>query len=127
MKTIPIFYACDDNFVKFTIVSLSSMIENASKEYKYDIHVLHTDIKFETQEAVLRLQNENFKITFDDVSDYLESIKEMMPLRDYYSNTTYFRLFIAEMFPSLDKAIYIDSDTVVTGDISELFEYDISE
>lgn len=127
MKTIPIFYACDDNFVKFTIVSLNSMIENASKEYNYDIHVLHTDIKKETQETVLCLQNENFKITFDDVNDYLESIKEMMPLRDYYSNTTYFRLFIAEMFPSLEKAIYIDSDTVVQGDISELFEYDISE
>lgn len=127
MKTIPIFYACDNNFVKFTIVSLSSMIENASKEYKYDVHVLHTDILPETQEAMFRLQNENFKVTFDDVTDYLESIKEMMPLRDYYSKTTYFRLFIAEMFPSLDKAIYIDSDTVVQGDISEFFEYDISE
>jgi lipopolysaccharide biosynthesis glycosyltransferase len=127
MKTIPIFYACDNNFVKFTIVSLSSMIENASKEYNYDVHVLHTDIKPETQEAMFRLQNDNFKVTFDDVTDYLESIKEMMPLRDYYSKTTYYRLFIAEMFPELDKAIYIDSDTVVQGDISEFYEYDISE
>ncbi len=127
MKTIPIFYACDDNFVKFTIVSLASMIENASKEYLYDVHILHTDITPETQASVLRLQNESFKITFDDVTDYLESIKEMMPIRDYYSKTTYYRLFIAEMFPQLDKAIYIDSDTVVTGDISELYEYDISE
>ncbi|MBR4014417.1 MAG: glycosyltransferase family 8 protein, partial [Clostridia bacterium] len=127
MKTIPIFYACDNNFVKFTIVSLTSMIENASKEYNYDIHVLHTDITPETQAAMFRLQNENFKVTFDDVTDYLETIKEMMPLRDYYSKTTYYRLFIAEMFPELDKVIYIDSDTVVQGDISEFFEYDISE
>ncbi len=127
MKTIPIFYACDNNFVKFTIVSLYSMIENASKEYNYDIHVLHTDIKPETQEAMFRLQNDNFKVTFNDVTDYLETIKEMMPLRDYYSKTTYYRLFIAEMFPELDKAIYIDSDTIVQGDISEFFEYDISE
>ena len=62
MKNIPIFYACDDNFVKFTIVSLTSMIENASKEHKYDVHILHTDIAPKTQESVLRLQNENFNM-----------------------------------------------------------------
>ena len=42
---IPIFYACDDNFVKFTVVSIASMIENASTEHQYHIYVLHTDIK----------------------------------------------------------------------------------
>ena len=36
---------------------------------------------------------------FDDVTEYLKSINDKLPLRDYYSKTTYFRLFIAEMFP----------------------------
>ena len=40
---IPIFFSCDDNFVKYTIVSLKSIMENASKEYKYVIHILNTD------------------------------------------------------------------------------------
>ena len=39
---IPIFYACDNNFVKYTIVSMYSMIENASKEHKYHIYILHS-------------------------------------------------------------------------------------
>ncbi len=121
--TIPIFYACDDNFVKFTIVSIASMIENASPKYNYHIHILHTDIAPATMERVNRLQTENFKITFDDVTDYLKSISDKLPLRDYYSKTTYYRLFIAEMFPDLDKAIYIDSDTVVQGDISEFYNH----
>ena len=34
-------------------------------------------------------------------------------------------MFIADMFPDIRKAIYIDSDTVVQGDISELYDYDI--
>ena len=50
-KQIPIFYACDDAFVKYTIVSLSSMIKNASKEYKYKVYVLHTDISEEMKRA----------------------------------------------------------------------------
>ena len=125
--TVPIFYACDDAFIKYTIVSLSSMIENASKDFDYDIHVLSTTATVGMKEKVLRLQNENFKIVFDDVSSYLTSIQDKLPIRDYYSKTTYYRLFIAEMFPELEKAIYIDSDTVVQGDISELYLHELGE
>lgn len=124
---IPIFYACDDNFVKFTVVSLYSMIKNASKEYKYRVYVLHTDITEETKKSVYALANDNFEIFFEDVSDYLYSIAEKLPLRDYYSKTTYYRMFIAEMFPEYDKAIYIDSDTIVQGDISKMYHTDIRE
>lgn len=126
-KTIPIFYACDDNFVKYTVVSLRSMIENASPARKYRVHILHTGVSERLKKITLDMQRENFKITFDDVSDYLRAIKKKLPLRDYYSKTTYFRLFIAEMFPAYEKAIYIDSDTVVLGDIGKLYDVDIKD
>jgi len=124
---IPIFYACDDNFVKYTVVSLYSMIQNASKEYRYRVYVLHTGITEPMKKAVLDLKNENFEISFEDVSDYLQSISDKLPIRDYYSKTTYYRMFIAEMFQEYDKAIYIDSDTVVQGDVSELYNTDIKD
>ena len=38
-KRIPIFYACDDNFVKFTIVSIQSLKANASRVFGYDIDI----------------------------------------------------------------------------------------
>ena len=107
-ETIHIFYACDDNFVKFTMVSLFSMQQNASKDKKYHVHVLHTSIKQETQERMLAMANENFEVSFDNVSAYMVNLCEKLPLRDYYSNTTYYRMFIADMFPKLDKVIYID-------------------
>jgi len=126
-KRIPIFYACDDNFVKYTIVSLQSMIENASSAYQYQIHVLNTFITEEMKSRLLALENENFKISFEDVSDKLAEITDKLPIRDYYSKTTYYRLFIAELFPEYKKAIYIDSDTIVQGDISELYHTDIGD
>jgi len=126
-KIIPIFYACDDNFVKYTVVSLYSMMENASDKYTYRVYVLHNGISKKMQQHVLDLENSNFKIEFKDVGDYLHSIADRLPLRDYYSKTTYYRMFIAEMFPEYSKAIYIDSDTVVTWDISELFNTDIGD
>ena len=124
---IPIFYACDDNFVKYTIVSLHSMICNASTDYHYQIYVLHTGISAPMMEKVLALKNDCFEVSFENVTEYLDSISDKLPIRDYYSKTTYYRLFIAEMFPQYEKAIYIDSDTVVQGDISELYLTDIKD
>ena len=124
---IHVFYACDESFIKFTAVSLISMQKNASKEENYHIHVLHTNIGQESQKRISDMANENFRISFEDVSEYLKELCERLPLRDYYSNTTYYRMFIADMFTELDKAIYIDSDTVVQGDISELYSIDVSD
>ena len=126
-NVIPIFYACDDNFVKYTVVSLQSMKEHAARDKKYCVHVLHTNISKEMQEVMYAMQDDQFTVCFDDVTDYLKSISDKLPLRDYYSKTTYFRLFIAEMFPEYDKAIYIDSDTVVLGDIADLYAYDLGD
>jgi len=126
-KVIPIFFACDENFVKFTVVSLKSIMENASREYNYVIHILNTDICEETRKKIVAMSYDNFDIRFENVMKYLEKVSEKLPIRDYYSKTTYFRMFIAEMFPEYDRAIYIDSDTVVLGDISEIFFCDMGD
>ena len=126
-KQIPIFYACDDKFVKYTIVSLTSIKENASRERQYHVYVLYTDISEEMKNKLYALEDENFKISFENVSEQLELISKRLPLRHYYSKTTYYRLFIASMFPEIDKAIYIDSDTIVLDDISRLYDTEIGE
>ena len=124
---IPVFYACDENFIKYTAVSLYSLIENASPKESYHIYILNSGIGESAKAQILDLKRENVEITFEDVTEYLHSIADKLPLRDYYSKTTYYRLFIAEMFPQYSKAVYIDSDTVVTGDISKLYHTDIKD
>ena len=125
--TVEIFYACDERFLKYTEVSLHSMMKNASGERNYHVHILHTGISEDSEKRVMAKATDSFKITFDDVTGELETLSDRLPLRDYYSNSTYFRLFIADMYPELDKAIYIDGDTVVNGDISELFDTDVTK
>ena len=49
-------------------------------------------------------------------------------LREYtFTITIYFRIFIPVMFPEYDKCIYIDSDTVIPGDISEFFNEELED
>lgn len=124
---IPIFYACDDAFVKFTVVSIRSLIDNSDKSRNYCIYILNGDISQEMKDEVYKLQNDNYKIEFINVQSQFKKINTALPLRDYYSKTTYYRMFIAEMFPEYDKAIYVDSDTVVVGDIAELYDTDIGD
>ncbi|MBQ7646817.1 MAG: 1-acyl-sn-glycerol-3-phosphate acyltransferase, partial [Clostridia bacterium] len=126
-EIIPIFYACDDRFLKYGVVSLISLMENAAPDRSYRVYFLHTDISKIKQLQTKKLAYDNFEIVFEDVTDYLKSVAKKLPLRDYYSKTTYYRLFIAEIHPEYDKALYIDCDTVVQGDISELYETDVSD
>ncbi len=106
---------------------MHSLITNASRKYKYVLHILYTEISDEMKNVVNKLADDCFEIRFVDVTPYLQSISDKLPLRDYYSKTTYYRLFIAEMFPDYTKAIYIDSDTVVRGDISKVYLTDIKD
>jgi len=124
-KIIPIFLACDDNYVKFGMVTLKSIACNANKDYTYNCYILNAGISEETKNRTKGLLPDNFNLFFPDVTDYYESIKDRLPIRHYYSKTTYFRFFIAEMYPEYDKAIYIDSDTVVLGDISEFYNHEL--
>ena len=126
-QVIPVFYACDNSFAKYMVVSLKSLLCNASPDYRYRIHILHSDITEELQEKVRAMATDYAEICFHDVRMHLQEIAERLPIRDYYSNTTYYRMFIAEMFPEYDKALYIDSDTVVPGDISELYEKELGD
>lgn len=126
-NVVPIFYACDENFIKYTIVSISSLIKNASKDRCYKIHILNTDISDNMKFETLKLKNDFCEIEFVDVKLQLEKIKSSLPLRDYYSKTTYYRFFISKIFTEYDKAIYIDSDTVVLGDISELYDKELND
>lgn len=124
---VEVFYAFDDNFAKYAVVSIASMINTSSPERQYSIHILHTGITKETMDTITDMQRDNFRIAFSDVSEYLAGIKEKLPIRDYYTRTTYYRLFIADMFPQYGKAIYIDADTVVRCDIAELYDTEIGE
>ncbi len=126
-KIIPVFFSCDDKFVKFTSVALESMIVNANKIYTYRAYILNSDISLENQGIIYNHFNKytNLEINFVNVSDYIKSVDSLLHVRDYYSKTTYYRLLIAKMFTEYDKTIYLDSDMIIKGDISRLYEIDL--
>lgn len=124
---IPIFFATDDGYIPFLAVALESLIDNASSENYYLIKILYTNITEENQNKIKKYERDNVNIEFVDLNYYIESIKDKLYTRDYFSMTTYFRLFISNLYPQYNKAIYLDSDIVLLTDIAELYNQDIGD
>ena len=126
-RIIPIFFAVDNGYIPFLAVALQSLIDNSSRKNTYIIKVLYTDITKENQEKIKKYEQENVSIEFVDLNYYIDGIKDKLYTRDYYSKTTYFRLFIPELYPQYDKILYLDSDIVVLDDIANLFNVNIGD
>jgi len=126
-EVIPIFFAVDDEYIPFLAVALQSLIENASKNNYYSIKILYTNIKEENQEKINKYKRENLDIEFVDLNYYINKVKDKLYTRDYYSKTTYFRLFIPDLYPQYDKVLYLDSDIVILSDIAELYNIDMED
>lgn len=124
-EIIPIFFAVDDGYIPFLAVTLQSLVDNASEENYYVIKILYTNINEESKEKINKYKRENVDIEFVDLNYYIEGIKDKLYTRDYFSMTTYFRLFISNLYPQYNKAIYIDCDMVLLTDIAELYKIDI--
>lgn len=124
-KVIPIFFAVDDYYIPFLAVGLQSLVEHSSKEYEYLIKILHTNVSEKSKKRIKKYEKENINIEFVDLNYYVEKIKDQLYTRDYYTKTTYFRLFLPELYPQYDKVLYLDSDIIILEDIANLYNIDI--
>lgn len=126
-EVLPIFFAADDKYIPFLAVTLQSLVDNSSTDYYYLIKVLYTNISEEHKEKIKKYERENVNIEFVDLNYYIEEIKDKLYTRDYFSKTTYFRLFIPNLYPQYNKALYLDSDVVLLRDVAELFNTDLGD
>ena len=126
-KTIPIFFSSDKNYLPYLAVAIQSIKESANDSYFYDIKILCEGFDKEFDRAVKKYRAKNVGVSFCDVSGKIKEIKDdlRVSLRDYYTVSIFYRMFIASLFPTLDKAIYIDCDIVLVSDIADLYEKDV--
>ena len=120
----PIVFATDKNYVVPTYVAISSLLRhlNAEVKNKIDIYIFcSTSIEDVQKEYFKRLHN---NIYFEEVCLKNLNLSEEI---DYISIATYYRLLIPEKLSQYDKCLYLDSDILVTGDISPLINMDLGD
>lgn len=124
---IPIFFSIDDNYAPLLKIALYSITEHANKQNNYKIYVLFSRLNDANKLDITNFlsNHSNFSIEFVDMNKHVSEISDALFTRDYYSKTTYYRLFIPRLFPQYNKVLYIDSDIVVLDDIANLYNIDL--
>ena len=125
---IAVCYASDENYAPYMTVSIYSLMCNADKSRQYEIIILHRELSEQSKDKLLRLAEKfpNFTVRFADMSAVHDSVKDR--ISSYITAATNYRLFLpGEDFREYDRMVYIDSDTIVEGDISELYDTDLGE
>ena len=126
-QEIPVFFATDDNYVPYLVVSIRSLIDTASSDNNYSVYVLNTGLTEQNISVLKSMETENVKINFVDLTEKIKDIysKLQAQLRDYYSPSIYYRLFIPTMFPHYKKALYLDCDITIVEDVAKLYNHEL--
>lgn len=126
--TVNLFFACDDGYIPFLAATLLSIKRHRDENRNYAIRILNTGISSASKNKIYdSLASDKFNIEFANISSSVEKISNKLHTRDYYSKTTYYRLFIPELYPSIDKALYLDCDVILTCDVAELYDTELKD
>ena len=122
-EVINVFYEGNNDLAAILASSIASACTNTAKTL--DVFILDTGLNQSTKLLLTSLEKKfsNLKIIFKPVD--LARFSGLKGYRDKNYLDCYSRLIIPEVAPDIDKAIYLDSDTLVLSDLKELWETDL--
>lgn len=120
--SIHIFYAPDNNHAKLAFISILSILENT--ESKIEINILHSNLSEKNIEMFQKLDNfKNCTISFEKIN---ENNFKNFPTVKWVTLEAWYRIIIPKLRKDINKALYLDCDTLILKDITQLFNVDIS-
>lgn len=122
---IHIFLASDENYAQHSGVVIASILYNHKKSgLPIVLHYLYGGVTRSNREKIEEIVEgyDNAEIVFHDMGGMFEGVK----MHRHVTHATYYRLMIPELAPSeVKKAIYLDIDIIVTGDVEELWNVNV--
>lgn len=130
--------AADNNYAMPLAVTMRSAIENLEDQHKIHFYIIDGGIQENNKQKILKsLVPDKCEVKFVTVPDFwLQEITkvhaycevENITANKYLSVAAYYRLFIPAILPeTIEKAIYLDCDLVVRGNLAQLWQIEIGE
>ena len=133
-KVVPVFFAINNDYASYAATAMHSLTRKCNKNRYYRVIILHDGLSLINRIRLRSLVTKNVAIQFKKISNslYLKAIIRYCARKkgvgDFFSSAVYYyRFFIPRLFPMYEKGIYIDSDTILTGDIGELFDIELND
>lgn len=132
MKVVPVFLAINSAYAPYAATAMRSITMHTDPKRYYRVIILHDGLNWANRVRLRNLVTKNCSIQFKKInrSLYLKAIikycSKKKAAEDFFSSAVYYyRFFIPRLFPQYNKCVYIDSDTILRGDIGELFDIDL--
>lgn len=124
--SINIISATDDNYAQHYGVMLCSLFENKEPTTNIEVYLIDGGLSLENKEKLIVIARKyKFTIKFLTVN---RNLFNRCRVDGHINESTYYRIFIPDIVPtSIDKIIYLDCDTIVLEDLSNLWSIDISD
>lgn len=119
-EPIEIVTACDDNYARGVAAAMRSAIDSVPASRPVRIFVLDGGIT-DGSKAKLEESWQRDGVAVAWLAPDLDAIRDL-PVSHHISLSTYLRILLAELVPSeIDKAIYLDADTLALRNLEHLW------
>lgn len=133
-KVVPVFYTITDDYAKYAAASINSLMKHANPNRYYRIIIMYDKLTLGNRWRLRNMVTRNCAIEFHKMKYnlYMQIIVKYCAKRsgsgDFFASAVYYyRAFIARLFLQYEKAIYVDSDTILMADIGEMYDIDLGE
>lgn len=128
-----VFYFSSDLFASVMAVSMVSLLENSRSFEKIEFYIVDDGISERNKTKLLEMVrqyadgNHMRNITFIGAPDPVKAFRFPFKSR-YQMGHSYPRMLIGSILPeSIDRVLCLDSDTLVCGDLQELWDLDMGK
>lgn len=135
VKVVPVFLTINSAYAPYAAAAIHSLTQYANPNRYYKVIILHDGLNLVNRWRLRNLVTRNVALQFKKMSRslYLKAVVAYCTRRkkgaaDFFSAAVYYyRAFIPLLFPIYKKAVYIDSDVILRGDIGELFDIELGD
>lgn len=127
-NNIPVILMSSEYYIPYVGTFIESMKEHASPNYNYDVIILHKSINSILQSQLKRVVEgcNNISVRFFSVNKVVDD-SQFYVSSQYYAVEAYYRILTPWILKYYDKAIVMDSDLVLNGDLLELYLQEIDD
>ena len=127
MDNLHIFFALNDSYTSHYCVTMVSVLTNTPNRHCH-FYLLTDYISEKNKRRFSQVEEQyaNCSIHYQLITEKIfDSFHRNI---DYLvSPVSYYRYIIPELYPQLDKALYLDGDLVVNGSLEKLWDTDITD
>lgn len=122
---INIAYTFDKNTIYIAYVSMKSLMLSQNYDTFIQFYLLTNNMNDSDKEIINEIKKEykNCNLQYFDMGNRFKNLK--VP-NSMWSTAIFYRIILQDLFPTLNRILYLDTDTLIFKDLTKIYNYNIS-